>query len=277
MPHKLGALIRRGTEQLTNTTDHDSTSPRRDAEMLAAHVIQKSRAWVIAHDDESIADAVAENFHKLISRRTRGEPIAYLTGYRDFWDRQFTVTPDTLIPRPETELLIEHLLKCFDESPKRVADIGTGSGAIAVSLAMKRPSWKIVATDISSAALDVAKKNGEDCQNLTFLTGSWCNPLTGDFDIIVSNPPYVRDNDPHLNALTFEPQSALTAGPDGLKAYSELIPQCIGHLKPGGTILLEHGYDQANDVAQILEQTGFRNIETLKDLAQHQRATLATR
>lgn len=203
--------------------------------------------------------------------------MAHLLGTRDFWNKCFKITADTLIPRPETELLVETLLDRFDQSPLCLADMGTGSGVIAISIAEERPGWNVTATDISAAALAVARENGASCSNLNFRQGDWCEALTGSYDIIVSNPPYIRANDPHLADLNFEPSLALVAGEDGMAAYDQLIPQAFERLRPGGTILLEHGYDQQTAVTVRLAESGFKDIETLRDLIGHPRATLAKR
>ena len=188
-----------------------------DSQILLGHVLGVSREWLLAHNDEEVSEESTSDFNDSITRRINGEPVAYLTGKKGFWNREFTVNPGVLIPRPETELLIEVMLDRLDETPRTVADLGTGSGIIAISLAEERPAWQVTGIDKSGDALQVAKDNGRDLSNLDFLSGDWCSNFDkSSLDAIVSNPPYIRQNDPHLDDLQFEPVSALVSGEDGL-------------------------------------------------------------
>lgn len=259
--------------------DRVSATPLLDCQILMSHVTGRNREWLYAHGDESLDEAQQHAFEALVARRLDDEPVAYITGQRDFWDRRFNVTPATLIPRPETELLIDTLLNRFDHLPRAVADLGTGSGVIAVSLAEARPEWRLIATDISEAALEVASDNGGDLENIEWRqTTDWCS--TFDFeslDIIVSNPPYIRAGDPHLEHLTHEPLSALTPGVDGLDAIREIVSDGYACLKEDGTLLLEHGYDQQGAVIKLMQDRGFSHIVGFKDLGDVPRAVLAAK
>lgn len=253
--------------------------PRFEAELLLAHALDWSRtrlhAWPEAEPDREKCN----HYRELVDRRIAGEPIAYLMGQREFWSMDLKVTPDTLIPRPETELLVERALEHIPPSAKRaIADLGTGSGAIAVALAKERPLCQITATDNSPAALAVAADNAQRHQltNIHFVKGAWWKPLKGlRFDVIVSNPPYVAIDDQHLTQgdLPYEPSSALTAGNDGLAAIREIATGCIEHLKPDGWLLLEHGCEQGAQVRTLLHRAGLINVITRRDLAGLERIT----
>ena len=222
---------------------------------------------------QTLSTAQQEQLEQLVSKRQDGVPFAYLSGEKGFYHLDFSVTPDTLIPRPETELLIDIALTLpLGDAPK-VVDLGTGSGVIAITLADKNPDWQLCAVDASQAALAVAQQNAT--QPIEFLHGSWFEPLSmRQFDLIVSNPPYVRENDPHLKQLTHEPISALTSGVDGLDDIRQLIQQAPKHLKPKGYLLLEHGYDQQLEIVDLLKEN-FQKIETFKDYNSQDRAVLA--
>ncbi|MEJ2534881.1 MAG: peptide chain release factor N(5)-glutamine methyltransferase [Gammaproteobacteria bacterium] len=251
-----------------------------EAEALLAHVLGTSRAWLYAHSGDEVGPEARERFLELLARRVAGEPLAYLTGEREFWSLRLQVNPAVLIPRPETELLVEATLARLprDAGPRRVADIGTGSGAIALALASERPSWTIVATDRSRAALAVARANARrlGMERVFPCLGSWCAPLRGPFHAIVSNPPYVRADDPHLLSgdCRHEPELALTPGADEWLAFGEISRQAARLLKPDGWLLFEHGWDQGAGVRDLLEQAGFAELETLRDLQGHERVTL---
>lgn len=256
-------------------------SPRIDAEILLGHVLGRTRAQLLAHP-ELIPDlAAAQGFRHLVARRARGEPVAYLTGGREFWSRRFHVTPATLIPRPETELLIELALARLPcDVPLRIADLGTGSGAIAVTLALERPRCDVIATDLSAAALAVAGDNARrlGAANIELRAGDWCAALAEErLDLIVSNPPYIAAGDPHLRQgdLPHEPVTALTPGASGLEAIERIVTAAPAHLRNGGWLLLEHGYGQAAAVATLLERHGYRGIEQRRDLGGHIRAVAA--
>jgi release factor glutamine methyltransferase len=232
----------------------------------------------------AVPAAVVDRCRDLLRRRAAGEPVAYLTGRRDFWTLELEVTPAVLIPRPETERLVEEVLALFPAAPPiRLADLGTGSGALALALAAERPAWQIVATDASPEALAVARRNAERLRlgNVELRCGSWAEALGAHerFAAIVSNPPYVAEGDPHLAAgdLPFEPRSALVAGADGLAAIRVLIPAAVAHLRAGGWLLLEHGAGQGAAVRALLEEGGLAAVRTLRDLAGHERASLGRR
>lgn len=254
-----------------------------DAELLLAHVLGQGRSWLFAHADELVSDDARARFDTLLQRRTGGEPVAYLTGRQGFWTLDLEVGPDTLIPRPETELLVElALVRIPERSQARIADLGTGSGAIALAIASERPQSRVIATDASSAALDVARRNAVDnsIANVEFRSGDWFAPLQGEiFDIIASNPPYIADGDPHLGEgdLRFEPDAALSSGIDGLNAIRTIVGEAGTHLDPGGWLLLEHGWDQGDAVRALLADAGFIEIQTARDLEARDRVTLARR
>lgn len=245
------------------------------------YVCGVARAALLVHAQDPIDVRQYEQYRQLVARRRIGEPIAYLTGAREFWSLPFGVSPAVLIPRPETELLVENALaRIRRDAEWTVADLGTGSGAIALAIAHERPRCRIVATDISTEALDVARGNALrlGVTNVEFCRGDWLTPLTGRrFDIILSNPPYVRADDPHLceGDVRFEPRNALVGGPDGLDAIRRIVADTRARLRPGGWLLLEHGYDQAEMVAEFLLNFGFRDVACRRDLAGHARVTEA--
>jgi release factor glutamine methyltransferase len=237
------------------------------------HVLNVSRAWLLAHDD-AVLDATQETaYADLLQRRLHGEPLAYLLGEREFYGLMFKVTPATLIPRPETELLVELALERIpQQSTPRILDLGTGSGAIALSIAHARPHSLVLACDASAAALSVARENAQrlNCSNATFQQSDWYAALADQrFDLIVSNPPYVAAHDPHLQQgdLRFEPLSALASGDDGLTDIRRIVAQARAHLEPGGWLLLEHGYDQADAVRELLLAAGVSAVFSARDLA----------
>jgi len=245
-----------------------------DAELLLAHVLNFTRAQLISRAENNIEQLDQDRFWQLLERRLAGEPIAYLLGYREFWSLKLAVSPATLIPRPETELLVELALQKLtpNDSSVRVADLGTGSGAIALALASERPQAHIVATDASPIALELAKNNAVALaiSNVEFRLGEWCVPLAAElFTVIVSNPPYLAARDPHLTQgdLRFEPASALVAGNDGLADLKVIIKQAWDHLVTGGWLLVEHGFDQADAVQELFLQAGYANVTSHKDLA----------
>lgn len=265
-------LINTATERLSPCSD----TARLDAQIIVAHALGKSRDWLIAHDDESLSPKIIEEVQALVQRRRDGEPVAYITGSKGFWNHEFMVTPDTLVPRPETELLVETLLSRCDNTQRSVIDLGAGSGAIAVSLAAERPAWLITATDVNPATLHIAAANGDACKvsNIRFVTSHWLDDVSGPFDIIVSNPPYIAAADPHLEALTYEPELALVSGEDGLTAIREIVSTAYRKMNEGGILLLEHGYDQATSVRSLMTANGYSSIETLVDAGGQERATL---
>ena len=251
-----------------------------DAALLLAHALQRPRTWLYAHGDASVDADTAARFEALVARRIDGEPVAYLTGSRGFWRFDLRVTPDTLIPRPETELLVELALQRLPaDRALAVADLGTGSGAIALALARERPRARVLATDASAAALEVARGNAAalGIGNVVFREGDWFAPLAGErFDLVASNPPYIALDDPHLDDgdLRFEPPAALASGADGLDAIRAIAQGAPMHLLPGGWLLVEHGWEQGRAVRMLFEAAGLREVATHADLEQRDRVTL---
>lgn len=255
-----------------------SSTPKLDAEVLLAYVLNVQRSYLYAHLDRQLSEIEQSSFANSIEKRTKGYPIPYLTGHCEFWSLDLIVTPDTLIPRPETELLVELILEYSKETPLLVADLGTGSGAIALALAHEKPNWTLYATDISEAALNVAKKNATrlEINNIIFSQGKWCEALPQTrFDIIVSNPPYIAENDPHLEprVLATEPALALISGESGLKDIQHIINEAKSYLKPGGTLLLEHGFSQAESVQRKFLEAGYKDIVSKQDFSGLNRVT----
>lgn len=252
-----------------------------DARVLLTHALERSSAWLFAHGDDIIEADALGRFETLLARRALGEPVAYLTGRRAFWSFDLMVSADTLIPRPETELLVELALERLPVgSESRVADLGTGSGAIALALAYERPQAQVIAVDVSAGALDIARANARELglRNLEFRQGDWLQPLAGErFDLIVGNPPYIADADPHLDALRYEPEPALSSGADGLDAIRIIASNAPAHLHRGGWLLLEHGWDQGDAVRPLLQAAGFDSVETCRDLEHRDRVTLGRR
>lgn len=251
-----------------------------DAEILLAHVLQQSRSFLYAHaNDELSAEQVAA-FDALLTRRAAGEPLAYITGSKEFWSLNLKVTPDTLIPRPDTELLVEEVLKLFPHQQKlRVADLGAGSGAIALALASEHPEWDVFAVDISEAALAVVRNNAQrlGIDNVSICHGNWFTALPAvKLDVIVSNPPYValQEWQDYADGLQFEPRSALLSGVDGLDDIRKICSAAREHLSENGYIFLEHGFQQGQAVREILAAAGFVKIRTIQDYAGKDRVTL---
>ena len=253
--------------------------PAAEARLLLGHVLDRQAAWLIAHDDELLDEAALLNFASLAARRAGGEPVAYLIGYREFFGREFAVSPAVLIPRPETELLVEVALARVMRSgipgdgtgDPAILDLGTGSGCIAVTLALEMPHAQVSGVDESEAALVVAQRNSErHCAKLRLLQSDWFAALAGEcFDLIVANPPYIAASDPHLFAgdLRHEPPAALSSGSDGLEAIRHIIAAAPAHLVPGGQLWLEHGHDQAGAVRELFAAAGLVGVEQLRDIA----------
>lgn len=250
-----------------------------DARMLLQHVLNVGPAHLIAHSAQQLTAAQAQAFRLMTAKRAQGEPVAYLTGKREFYSLDFMVTPAVLIPRPETELLVDlSLARIPLDVPYRILDLGTGSGAIALTIAKHRPLATITAVDISANAIAVAKINATqlNARNVRILMGDWFRELGEErFDLIVSNPPYVAEGDPHLSQgdLRYEPGPALAAGCGGLECIESIVPGAPAHLTPKGMLLLEHGYDQAQACRQLLSNAGFRRVLSVPDLAGIQRVT----
>lgn len=243
---------------------------RLDAQMLLLHTLGRAthdRAWLVAHDGNTLADEAAQRFASLCQRRADGEPVAYLTGFKEFFGLTLQVDSRVLDPRPDTETLVEWALDLLDK-PMAVADLGTGSGAIALALQHQRPQAQVTAVDASADALDVARANAARLGlPVTFRLGSWLDGDTSHYGLIVSNPPYVAAADPHLAALRHEPLQALASGPDGLADIRQIIQQAPARLHPGGWLLLEHGHDQAQAVRNLLAAQGFTQVSSRRDLA----------
>lgn len=273
-----GALLREGSARLRAAAAGQGSGAELDARVLLAHAWGVAPAHLAAHDDEVPGPDARGRYRGLIERRAAGEPVAYLTGRREFWSLELAVTPDVLVPRPETELLVERALALGGSGELRVADLGTGSGAIAIALACERPAWHVTATDVSPRALAVARANAARLApgRVGFREGGWFAPLGGErFDLIVSNPPYVAADDPALAdaALAHEPRDALTPGGDGLAALLAIVRGAPAHLVPGGWLLLEHGAAQGEAVRRALVGAGFGSVRSHRDLAGHERVT----
>ncbi|MEP7044438.1 MAG: peptide chain release factor N(5)-glutamine methyltransferase [Dokdonella sp.] len=254
---------------------------RFEVEVLLAHALGRRRAWLFAWPEFEPDSEQVARFEALVEARMRGEPVAYLVGRREFWSLDLDVTPAVLIPRPETELLVElALARIPTDTDFAVADLGTGSGAIALALAHERPRARVLATDASAAALAVARANAQrlGLANLEFAQGDWCNAL-GDrrFDLIVSNPPYIAASDRHLDEgdLRFEPAAALASGADGLDAIRTIVATAPAHLQARGWLLLEHGWEQAAQVRALLTASACVAISSIRDQAGHERVTMA--
>lgn len=273
--HRVGDLLAEARRRLASA---DPTGAALEAELLMAHLLGRNRAWLFANGGELLDDEAVAGFRALVEQRAGGMPVAYLLGRREFWSMALAVTPDVLIPRPETELLVETALDFIPAGAAwRIADLGTGSGAVALALARERPDCEVHATDISPAALTVAERNvaAFAAGRVALHRGSWLEPLQGRFRVIVSNPPYVPEGDPHLQQgdCRFEPGSALTPGPDGLEAIRRIARDALHYLEPGGLLALEHGFDQGPAVRSILEGLGYRQVRTRRDLAGEERVT----
>ena len=256
--------------------------PRLDARALLEHASGRRREWLLAHGDDPAAASVIEAFNALAARRRAGEPLAYLLGFREFHGLRFAVTRDVLVPRPETEGLVDAALERLTDTIRpRVLDLGTGSGALAITLALLRPDAQVVATDASSQALAVAQANARllGAAQITWQEGDWFAALSPDeppFDLVVSNPPYLACDDPHLHdlALRHEPRMALVSGPHGMEAIALIAAQAPARLRPGGWLMLEHGATQGAAARACLQDAGFTQTETLADLQGLPRVTL---
>ncbi|WLH80096.1 MULTISPECIES: peptide chain release factor N(5)-glutamine methyltransferase [unclassified Pseudomonas] len=260
----------------------DSPTARLDAELLLAAALGKSRSYLHTWPEKIVSSEDALTFAGYLQRRRGGEPVAYILGQQGFWKLDLEVAPHTLIPRPDTELLVETALQLLPATPTQVLDLGTGSGAIALALASERPAWTVTAVDRVLEAVALAERNRQrlHLNNVTVLNSHWFSALQGHtYDLIISNPPYIADNDPHLVAgdVRFEPASALVAGRDGLDDLRHIIKQAPQHLNAAGWLLLEHGYDQAGAVRDLLLGEGFDNVHSRIDLGGHERITLGRR
>jgi len=267
----------------TTTLDTSSTSARIDAELLLCHVLQVNRTYLYTHSEIQLNEPTLTAYHALIHARQHGTPIAYLTGSREFWSLPLQVSPATLIPRPETELLVEKTLDRVDKDyPARILDLGTGSGAIALALAHTCPKWHITACDKSAAAIEIAQHNAKQLQvtNVEFVCSDWFSAIReSTFDAIVSNPPYIAARDPHVTMgdLRFEPMDALVSGEDGLNSLRYIIKYSYNRLVAHGVLLLEHGYNQRQAVATLLKDSGYQQIQCWQDWQGHDRVSYGRR
>lgn len=257
----------------------DSPTARLDVELLLAAAIGKSRSYLHTWPERIVSSEAALTFAEYLRRRRSGEPVAYILSQQGFWNLDLEVAPHTLIPRPDTELLVETALELLPPSPASVLDLGTGTGAIALALASERPQWQVMAVDRVLEAVALAERNRQRLQlnNVQVRSSHWFDSVKGErYTLIISNPPYIAAEDPHLVAgdVRFEPSSALVAGADGLDDLRIIISQAPAHLQPGGWLLLEHGYDQAEAVRALLAQSHFEQIESRVDLGGHQRISL---
>ena len=257
----------------------DSPTARLDVELLLAAAIGKSRSYLHTWPERIVSSEAALTFAQYLQRRRSGEPVAYILGQQGFWNLDLEVAPHTLIPRPDTELLVETAMALLPATPTRVLDLGTGTGAIALALASERPQWQVTAVDRVLEAVALAERNRQRLQlnNVQVLSSHWFDSLQGErYELIISNPPYIAAEDPHLVAgdVRFEPSSALVAGVDGLDDLRIIISQAPAHLQAGGWLLLEHGYDQAAAVRELLTKHGFEQVESRIDLGGHERISL---
>lgn len=271
--------IQSALESAIKQLDTSSSTARLDAEILLSHILGKNRSFLRAWPESELATTQIKQYQKLIEARKQSTPIAYLTGQREFWSNNFAVNPNVLVPRPETELLVEMALEVIPSNQSTsILELGTGSGIIGISLAMERPNVSVLATDICSAALNTARHNAkEKCvSNIDFQSSNWFESISAKkYDLIISNPPYIAEGDPHLmiNDLVFEPDIALKSGPSGMEALSTIAKHARNWLNPGGHLMLEHGYQQASDLHEILSGFGYNDTKTRHDLQGHLRAT----
>lgn len=254
-------------------------SPKRDAEILLGFVTGRSRTFIMAFGETSLTASELEQLEALLARREQGEPVAYLVGEREFWSLPLSVSPATLIPRPDTECLVEQALLRLPASPQKVLDLGTGTGAVALAIASERPDCQLIGVDLQPEAVKLAQHNAQKLAitNASFVQGSWFAPVAGQqFVVIVSNPPYIDVADPHLaeGDVRFEPASALVADNAGLADLQTLIEQAPQHLLAGGWLLLEHGWQQAQQVQQLFRQAGYHQVATVKDYGGNDRVSL---
>ncbi len=258
-----------------------SDSAALDVQVMLQHLLQRPRAYLYTWPERSLTAEQEFAFLGLLARRKRGEPVAHLVGFREFWTLELEVSADTLIPRPDTELLVELALELPCPDNARVADLGTGTGAVALALASERPGWQISALDRVPAAVALAERNRRrhGLENVRVLESDWCQALGEPQDMIVSNPPYIDKQDPHLQQgdVRFEPESALVAGESGMADIRSIATQALKALKPGGWLLLEHGWQQGRAVQACLRDLGYRKVDTRQDLAGQERVTLGQR
>jgi release factor glutamine methyltransferase len=277
--HVVQSLLKVAQQQISEALSLDQQVARLEARLLLQNLLSVSHAWLLAHESDMVDASIYHQFQQQLQRRLIGEPIAHILGHREFFGLDLKVTADTLIPRPDTEILVEVALHCIAESePYKVLDLGTGTGAIALAIASQRPYAVITAVDASIKALEVAHENAKrlGIQHVSFVQSDWFSKLGEQrFDLIISNPPYIAESDFHLKQgdLRFEPLSALASGEDGLNDIRQIVNQAAGHLNQQGSLHLEHGYDQAAQVAALMQSAGFSRISHTKDLAGITRVT----
>ncbi|UZH08680.1 peptide chain release factor N(5)-glutamine methyltransferase [Halomonas sp. BDJS001] len=277
----LDALLKQAAQRLQRA---GSSSPRIDAEVLLCHVLGRDRTWLYTWGDKTCSLWEQARFDALVAARAQGTPVAYLTGEREFWGLRLATSPDTLIPRPDTETLVELALGCVSQPTGRMLDLGTGTGAIALAFASEQPDWQVLGVDLRFEAVALATRNAQalGIANAKFLQSDWFAALGNHveegerFDIIVSNPPYIAADDPHLGEgdVRFEPRSALVAGASGMADLLHLVSSAQRYLAASGWLLLEHGYSQADKVRGALKDAGYQNVESVRDLGGHERVTL---
>ncbi len=272
--------IRTAIQQAERELRDTSDSPRLDAELLLAHSLGETRTYLMTWPDQALDEQQLAGFRSLLARRQAGEPIAYITGEREFWSLPLSVSPEVLIPRADTELLVELALERIPKDGElHIADLGTGSGAIALAIARERPRCHVVASDIAATALAVARFNAMQLglSNIEYRLGSWLEALDEEmFDMILSNPPYIAENDPHLarGDVRYEPRHALSSGRDGLKDLRIIAKGARRHLREGGWLLVEHGYDQGEAVQRLMKKAGYSAVACHADLAGNDRVTV---
>ena len=271
--------IQQALQQASQNLADSSPTARLDAQVLLTHILQCNTAHLLAWPEKKLNEEQITGYQQLIQQRQQGLPVAHLTGLREFWSLNFSVNDSTLIPRPETETLIEFILDKFSNREKiKLLDMGTGTGAIAITIASEKPGWKIFASELSADALKLARDNSNTHQtnNISFVQSNWFNNIKhNDFDIIVSNPPYIANDDPHLlvGDVRFEPQSALSAGATGMDDIEHLCRHAKNHLKKNAWLIIEHGYNQKQLVSDCFAKNGFTQIEQKQDLSGHIRMT----
>jgi len=279
MAAALKDALQQGTAALAAALGLPAAEARREAQILLCRVLGQPRSYLVSHDRDPLSPCQAADFNALLKRRLKGEPVAYILGEREFHSLRFKVTPDVLIPRPETELLAELALAHMPlDRSCRVLDLGTGSGAVAITLALHRPHSEVLAVDQSAAALEIARENARTlgAGKLRFIQCDWYGALTKEkFDLIVSNPPYIAAADPHLaqGDVRFEPNEALVSGEDGLDAIRVIVRGAPAHLNAAGWLLFEHGYDQAAACRELLRKAGFSQVSSSRDLSGIERVT----